>query len=129
MALWGWVAALHRARQGGRSYYGIMQLLAILLVRPRTDWWAGAGNPLACDHRPQATFLHDPGYEFRLLGTDWARTSLEDAAGRSRLQEPFGLSPKRAVGADQREALVDRLSGGQAVFRGVQAPVDELGHG
>jgi len=40
--------------------YGIMQLLAILLVRSRTDWCAGVGSPLAGDHRSQATFLlHD----------------------------------------------------------------------
>jgi hypothetical protein len=40
---------------------GIMQLLAILLVRSRSDWFAGVGSPLAGDHPSQATFrLHDP---------------------------------------------------------------------
>ena len=44
-----------------------MQLLAILLVRARTDWCAGVGSPLAGDHRSQATFLlNDPGQ----VGTD-----------------------------------------------------------
>jgi hypothetical protein len=34
-----------------------MPLLAILLVRARTDCCAGVGSPLAGDHRSQATFL------------------------------------------------------------------------
>jgi hypothetical protein len=34
-----------------------MQLLAILLVRSRTDLCAGVGSPLAGDHRSQAIFL------------------------------------------------------------------------
>ena len=44
----------------GATSTGIMQLLAILLVRSRIDWCAGVGSPLAGDHRSQATFLHDP---------------------------------------------------------------------